>query len=308
MAFVRYPIIVLDGPDGSGKTTLGKLIAERHRGKYLHLTYRWKNNMAEYHLAALNYAAKHAVNCPVVIDRWWPSEVVYASVFRDGSTLTFNGRYLDRLGQKYGVSYVMCIPDNRAAYLENFERLKAEREEMYDTMAGVYDGYAKLALSLSPRSDMLLYDWKIEGRTLEKFADGLVNLAQLRLNHIRAVARSLDNNGCNGNQLNPRLRILTVKSEEKLYRREMPITHGTHSWITAALKRNNIPEYDVAWSDVTDRREVMRLISDTPRIKTVAANRIAADVASNWGVPFDDIIMKKPKEATDIALQTLMGK
>ena len=42
---MSYPIIVLEGPDGSGKTTLARHLVELLGAEYLHLTYRWPTKM-----------------------------------------------------------------------------------------------------------------------------------------------------------------------------------------------------------------------------------------------------------------------
>tara|TARA_R100000084_G_scaffold83769_1_gene39275 strand:+ start:382 stop:570 length:189 start_codon:yes stop_codon:yes gene_type:complete len=51
-------IIVLDGPDAVGKTTLAKKIQERvPNTRYMHLTYRWKDKIFDYHTGAIHLAA-----------------------------------------------------------------------------------------------------------------------------------------------------------------------------------------------------------------------------------------------------------
>jgi thymidylate kinase len=135
-------IFILDGPDGTGKTTLANHMVERLGGKYLHLTYRWKNKIFDYHTAAIRWALKQSV--PVVIDRWWPSEAVYAKAFRGGSAWPMQGRMCERLALKHGVMYVLCLPESRQAAEEQHARLKEEREEMYDNIGDVAQLYLDL--------------------------------------------------------------------------------------------------------------------------------------------------------------------
>ena len=76
-------IIVLDGPDAVGKTTLANKIVEMYPNtKYLHLTYRFKDKIFDYHTAAIRLASKWAKTHNVIIDRWWPTEAWYATVYR----------------------------------------------------------------------------------------------------------------------------------------------------------------------------------------------------------------------------------
>ena len=135
-------IIVLDGPDGVGKTTLAHKMCERFQAKYLHLTYRWKDRIFDYHTAAIRYAARQ--NKPIVIDRWWPSEAVYAKNYRQRSEWPLQGRLCDRIAKKFGVIYVYCLPESVESAVQNHAKLRDKREEMYDDISGVAELYLKL--------------------------------------------------------------------------------------------------------------------------------------------------------------------
>ncbi len=52
-------IIVLDGPDAVGKTTLAEAFLKKYPDtKYLHLIYRWQDKIFDYHTAAMKLAGK----------------------------------------------------------------------------------------------------------------------------------------------------------------------------------------------------------------------------------------------------------
>lgn len=140
-----YPIFVIEGPDGAGKTTLAEALRDYLGARYIHLTYRWKDRMHLYHGAALRLATRLAQNNPVIIDRWWPSEIVYADAYRGGSKFAKYYLLLEHIANKNGIVYIVCLPKDRERYLAQFERLKAERTEMYDEgMQRVYDGYDEM--------------------------------------------------------------------------------------------------------------------------------------------------------------------
>jgi hypothetical protein len=188
-------IIILDGPDGTGKTTLAQQMCLQLGADYLHLTYRWKEKIFDYHVAAIRYAARR--NKPIVIDRWWPSEAVYAKAFRGGSTWPMQGRTLDRVARKYGAIYVYCLsaggPEEAIA---NHAKLKDTREEMYDDITDVAHLYHKLWYGESThenkgqyidyvirsggfkdRPDTLMYsigDW---GKSMELFIERVAELS-----------------------------------------------------------------------------------------------------------------------------------
>jgi len=156
----KYPIIVFEGPDGSGKTSLAKTMASHVGGRYIHLTYRFKDRMHLYHGAAIRLAARLSRNQPVIVDRWWPSEIVYADAYRGGSKFAKYYLLLEHIANNLGVTYVICLPEDRTRYLDHFAVLKDQRTEMYDEgMQRVYDGYAEMYRGyLSLKENVCHYD------------------------------------------------------------------------------------------------------------------------------------------------------
>lgn len=128
-------IIVLDGPDAAGKTTLAEAM-QRQLGdaccSYEHLTYikenyaMWRANYNACFSAVAN--ARHGK--VHIIDRGWISENIYSAVYRGGSKLQYDVRGFDRISQRFGAIYVMCAPSPDFAVL-NHARMHANREEMY---------------------------------------------------------------------------------------------------------------------------------------------------------------------------------
>ena len=103
-------IIILDGPDGTCKTTLAQELCKAFDARYLHRTYRWKDKIFDYHTAAMRFAARSKK--PIVIDRWWPSEAVYAKAYRGGSEWPLQGRMCARVAINYGAMYIYCLTDS----------------------------------------------------------------------------------------------------------------------------------------------------------------------------------------------------
>ena len=100
---MNHGIIVLDGPDGAGKTTLAKYLQGHYGAKYIDMTYRWKKNQFEYHTAAIHHAIQLSQKQLVVIDRWWMSENIYADVYRKDYTYAHIGIVLaiDKIGRAH---------------------------------------------------------------------------------------------------------------------------------------------------------------------------------------------------------------
>lgn len=151
---MAFPVIVLDGPDAVGKSTLAAAFKARHGARVIHLTYRFKDRMHQYQTAALNLALSLAEQGPVIIDRWWASEVTYANAYRGGSPWPLMPRFLHREAMAHGFQYIWCLPRNKTKYLENYEENKAKRGKDYTPggrkadyasgMARVYDEYHRI--------------------------------------------------------------------------------------------------------------------------------------------------------------------
>lgn len=133
-------IILLEGPDGAGKTTL----AQKLGGHYLHATYRFKGRMPAYHTALFKKAVELSEADHVVLDRWRFSEEVYGMVFRGEYEEPELDWFFNDLLTKNAVFKILCIPEDRERYLDEFRKLTNERDEMYtdvDKMGEIYDYY-----------------------------------------------------------------------------------------------------------------------------------------------------------------------
>jgi adenylate kinase family enzyme len=186
-------IIVLEGPDGAGKTTLAREIQRQCGATYIHMTYRHKNKMPVYHTAALLHALSKVekTGTPCILDRWWLTEMIYAKVYRGGPKWPEYGRMLDRMLIRFGGVYVLCVPGNEVAYRVQFKSLVESGRELYhdvDKMCEVRDEYQRLIYGTSSldeyhgyhrhfiragiakRFDMFIYDYQTMGHDMPSFA------------------------------------------------------------------------------------------------------------------------------------------
>jgi thymidylate kinase len=124
-----HPIIVIEGPDAVGKTTWCDEYRRQTGARYMHLSLR--NAMFRHQVASLMRAVHWAEACPVVIDRHWPSEQIYAGVYRGGSPIKKEAADLDRVMTILGVTYVVCLTGTSNDMFQNYVRSKQSRHEMY---------------------------------------------------------------------------------------------------------------------------------------------------------------------------------
>lgn len=130
-------IYVLEGADGTGKSTLAEYIAKELNGMVFHAVYDKDIDMREYHEYLLIAARKLVkLGIPVILDRWALSELIYGKVFRDGPS--YDAEWL--LHQD-DLIYIYCRNDNVVSnHLSNMK----DRKELYDDMAQIaveYDKY-----------------------------------------------------------------------------------------------------------------------------------------------------------------------
>ena len=168
-------VIVIDGPDGTGKTTLAEVLQKEYGAHIIHSTWseELEKNMDQYLLGNIVEALTVAKNQSrlVVIDRLWLSELVYSSVYRKGTQYQGLHATLDSILRMSNAMHVVALPYNRTEYTREMDKLAAEREEMYSGGFGkVWDSYqcflfdnnylAKngFDVQLNERHDYLRYD------------------------------------------------------------------------------------------------------------------------------------------------------
>lgn len=128
-------IILIDGPDGSGKTTLAKKFIEKGYS-YIHLDKFEDVNEGYKELIARIQRAKEE-NEKIVIDRAVISNLIYSHVF--------GGEIVD---VSLALAFVLlcdkiyvCLPRDKEKHEKLYSKLKNERSELYTSMKEVYDWY-----------------------------------------------------------------------------------------------------------------------------------------------------------------------
>jgi len=131
-------IIVIDGPDGSGKTTLANELIKKLGATYIHATFKKGWNIFNYHTKILYKAVLHILKNkkPVIIDRLWLSEAIYAEIYRGGSAWPLQGRFFERIINRFGGINITVTTGNMLAYISQFKKLCNTRHEMFTSDYG----------------------------------------------------------------------------------------------------------------------------------------------------------------------------
>ncbi len=154
----QHGIILLEGADASGKTTLARLLCREHQARYLHSTVR--RDVWRWHLGALRYATRESLDRLVVLDRLHLSELVYGTVFRGRVEYGNVGlRCLDRVLRRFCCLTVLCVPSNEGAQWERWQRGRAAGTEHFDRVVEVMEVYRGLSTNgFQNRDDVVVYD------------------------------------------------------------------------------------------------------------------------------------------------------
>ena len=299
----KYPIIVLEGGDGSGKTTLARHLCQAHGFAYLHLKYRWPRAMFHYHWAALEYCLRLAETQPVVLDRWYMSELIYAAVFRGGSRWPLAPRLFDRVAIKHGITNVYCLPSDDEKYRARFEALKATGRELYPAVKQIHANYVKFYNALPTRLDSVHYDIDTHGQDLASYARWLIEVSQLICEPLPYFCIDRLDRRFAGNIANPTFLLVGDASNSKFNREVWPFfEYGNSSlWLAKALEAASIHEHELAWVNVNHRGKVQHkfisnlheTVSGSNEPKVVALGHQAATVLKNMSIPHE--LVKHPQ-------------
>lgn len=134
-------VYIIDGPDGTGKTSLCKNLSRMFNIPIYHQSYhkdmRLHNMQFENALDLLRNS-----ETGFILDRYVFSDKVYADVYRNSKYIPLFDDCFNALTYA-NANIIFTLPKDRNRYLEFFKKLYESRNEMYnpEKMLEVYDGY-----------------------------------------------------------------------------------------------------------------------------------------------------------------------
>jgi thymidylate kinase len=108
---MKPKLIILEGADGVGKSTLGEFLARYFNGFYFHCTATRTliPAMQDYQQNVLeNVMTNVAMGRTVILDRFWISEMIYGGVIRPGNPNGFNWQHFATHCRNLDAIYVIC--------------------------------------------------------------------------------------------------------------------------------------------------------------------------------------------------------
>ena len=145
-------IIILEGPDGAGKTTLSESLRQRLQSSHMvhvvkHGPYKGvaSEDLCRIYFRAMTPAL--TFNDHVIMDRSWLSEPIYGEVYRNGDNRIDmpRRRMLERAALSRGAVVIHCQPDFEVCAKAFSSRTEDEYLDNLAQLQQVYDGYETLA-------------------------------------------------------------------------------------------------------------------------------------------------------------------
>lgn len=145
-------IIILEGPDGAGKTTLSEALRQRLQSdRMVHVVKHGPyKGVASEDLCRIYFRAMTPAltfNDHVIMDRSWLSEPIYGEVYRNGDNRIDmpRRRMLERAALSRGAVVIHCQPDFDVCAKAFSSRTEDEYLDNLAQLKQVYDGYETLA-------------------------------------------------------------------------------------------------------------------------------------------------------------------
>lgn len=151
-------VIILEGPDGAGKTTLAKEMQEQEGFHYFRCGVPEPGaRLLEFYSGMILNAL--STNSNVVIDRCFVGETIYGPVMRNKSLLEPEDfQILIQLCRKFDVLHVFCMPSYEVILSNWTSRRSAEYVDGERKLHAIYQGYRSQAC-LFPFGSLLFYDY-----------------------------------------------------------------------------------------------------------------------------------------------------
>lgn len=299
-------VVVLEGPNGVGKSFLANAIKARYPvTKIVHCTYRFKNQMFTYHLAAVRRALRFAETGLAILDRNWISEEIYAHVYRGGTKWPHQGRILQKLLLKHGAITVLCLlPEARV--LEQVAKHRAQgyhspqflpkAEAVAKRYLELYAGWSKKVerntyvddLSANGaywRPDFIRYSMDVDGKNIDLAITNIIKHVQASRELQYKPALQFSQRNITGHLAKARYLIIGDKVNHPDYHKCWPFMAYKNSslFVAEAMHEINYDEPMFMWTNASCP-ECHVDAPELKHLKKIALGNKASDTLNRLGI------------------------
>lgn len=156
--YPKFPIVIVEGCDCSGKSTLIKQLMDKHANNcYIHNAVT--SDIYSLHENTINAALVASQEHWVFIDRLHLSEKIYGTIFRKGPSYDVDlfDKQIDSLNVNKNIHRILCLIDKESTLKMHSSRKEIE---MFDTISKVWDMYNDVV-------NWKRYNWKTDNIDLD---------------------------------------------------------------------------------------------------------------------------------------------
>ncbi|CAB4182407.1 Tmk Thymidylate kinase [uncultured Caudovirales phage] len=166
---MKPKLIILEGADGVGKSTLGKFLAQYFNGVYFHCTatkllipamHDYQQNVLE------NVTDNICLGRTVILDRFWISEMIYGGVLRPNNPHGFSWQHFASECRDLDPIYVICSCESAIQrHVEHKDPAHPYEDSTYDKIFREYKAHWDVNKNTP---NYMLYDMDHQGACLDR--------------------------------------------------------------------------------------------------------------------------------------------
>jgi hypothetical protein len=282
-------IIILEGPDGAGKSVLAETLRIRltrdgwavithHHGPYPNL-----KDPSLYYLSSMRRRAHFKqARYAVILDRSWLSEPIYGEVLRGGLDRVgvASRRMLERVALKCGALVVLCYPPYEACRTNWQARRAQELVPDAAWLRAIHDLYAPLRFLERTNLMVLRYDYAGERGQLDAILEAL-EIERQRLTPAAGIGLWSDSS--------------TLLVGDRVSRhgwQDLPFVSfkkgGCSAWLATRLEAWGVSERRLYWVNAHEQSPELLGWPQAPK-KIVALGQVAARWLERAGLDYASV-------------------